>query len=73
MEEELTFEQAMQNLEKIADELEKDNIDLDTSVKKFEEGIKLSQKCNKMLQEAEKKITILIDDEEKDFTLNTEE
>ncbi len=73
MEEELTFEQAMQNLEKIADELEKDNLDLDTSVKKFEEGMKLSQKCNKMLQEAEKKITILIDDEEKDFTLNTEE
>ena len=73
MEEELTFEQAMQNLEKIADELENDNLDLDTSVKKFEEGMKLSQKCNKMLQEAEKKITILIDDEEKDFTLNTEE
>lgn len=71
--EDLTFEEAMQKLEKIADELEKDNLDLDTSVKKFEEGMKLSQKCNKMLEEAEKKITILVDGEEKDFTLETGE
>ncbi len=73
MEKELSFEEAMQKLEKIADELEKDNLDLDTSVKKFEEGMKLSQKCNQMLKEAEKKITILIDGEEKDFTLETGE
>ncbi len=73
MEKELSFEEAMQKLEKIADELEKDNLDLDTSVKKFEEGMKLSQKCNQMLNEAEKKITILIDGEEKDFTLETGE
>ena len=73
MEKELTFEEAMQNLEKIADELEKDNLDLNTSVKKFEEGMKLSQECNKILQEAEKKITVLINDEEKEFTLKTEE
>ena len=33
--EELTFEQAMQKLEAIANELEKDDLDLDTSVKKF--------------------------------------
>ena len=71
--EELSFEEAMQKLEKIADELEKDNLDLDTSVKKFEEGMKLSKKCNEMLQEAEKKITILIDGEEKDFTIKTQE
>ena len=71
--EDLTFEEAMQKLEKIADELEKDNLDLDTSVKKFEEGMKLSQKCNKMLEEAEKKITILVDGKEKDFTLETGE
>ena len=73
MEKELSFEEAIQKLEKIADELEKDNLDLDTSVKKFEEGMKLSQKCNQMLKEAEKKITILIDGEEKDFTLETGE
>ena len=71
--EELTFEDAMKKLEEIANELEKDNLDLDTSVKKFEEGMKLSQKCNKKLEEAEKKITILINGEEKDFTLKDSE
>ena len=44
MKEELSFEEAMTNLEKIADELEKDDLDLDTSVKKFEEGMELSKK-----------------------------
>ena len=63
--EDLTFEQAMEKLEKITSELEDENIDLDTSVKKFEEGMKLSQKCNKMLEDAEKKITVLVDGEEK--------
>ena len=73
MKEELTFEQAMQKLESIANELENDNLDLDTSVKKFEEGMKLSQKCNKILEEAEKKITILVNGEEKDFTVDNVE
>ena len=73
MKEELSFEQAMTDLEKIAEELEKDDLDLDTSVKKFEEGMELSKKCNEMLQKAEKKITILIDGEEKDYTVNNEE
>ena len=73
MEEELTFEQAMQKLETIANELENDNLDLDTSVKKFEEGMKLSQKCNKMLEEAEKKITILENGKEIDFTVDNAE
>lgn len=71
--EELTFEQAIQRLEIIANELEKDDLDLDTSVKKFEEGMKLSQKCNKILQEAEKKITVLVNDEEQEFTLKKED
>lgn len=71
--EELSFEQAMQKLEAIANELEKDDLDLDTSVKKFEEGMKLSQKCNQILQEAEKKITVLVNDEEQDFTLQKED
>ena len=73
MKEELSFEQAMTNLEKIADELEKDDLDLDTSVKKFEEGMELSKKCNEILQKAEKKITILIEGEEKEFSVNNDD
>ena len=43
------------------------------SRKQFEEGMKLSQKCNKILEEAEKKITILVNGEEKDFDVNKAE
>lgn len=57
---ELNFEDAMKQLEEIANELEKNDLDLDTSVKKFEEGMKLSKQCSKMLENAEKKISILI-------------
>lgn len=35
--------------------------------------MKLSQKCNKILEDAEKKITVLINGEEKEFTLNENE
>ncbi len=71
--EELNFEESIKKLEDIANELEKEDINLETSVKKFEEGMKISYKCNKMLEEAEKKITILIDGEEKDFKPGEEE
>ncbi len=62
MKKELNFEDAMKKLEEIATELEKNDLDLDTSVTKFEEGMKLSKECSKMLEEAEKKISILIKD-----------
>lgn len=60
--EELNFEDAIKNLEQIVQELEKGDLNLDESVKKFETGMELSKKCTKMLDEAEKKITILIND-----------
>ena len=63
MKQELNFEEAMKRLEEIAQELEKGDLDLDQSVKKFEEGMALSKKCNEMLQEAEKRITILIQED----------
>ena len=58
--ENVNFENIMKQLEIIANELEKGNLNLDESVKKFEEGIKLSKKCNEILEKAEKKISILI-------------
>ena len=45
----------------IVTELEKGDLNLDESMKKFEEGMKLSQECSKMLDEADKKITILLE------------
>lgn len=55
-----SFEEQMEDLEKIVGELEKGDLNLDDSVAKFEEGIKISKECNKILEEAEKKITILV-------------
>ena len=58
------FEEIMKHLEELANELENGNLNLDESVKKFEEGIVLSKKCNEILEKAEKKITILINNGE---------
>ncbi len=56
----MNFEEAMKGLEQIAGELEKGNLNLDESVAKFEEGMKLSKICNDILEDAEKRISILI-------------
>lgn len=61
--ENLNFEDAIINLEEIVRDLEKGDLNLEQSVQKFEEGMNLSKKCSKMLDEAEKKITILINTE----------
>lgn len=57
----MNFEEAMKKLEKIVTELENGNFNLDESVLKFEEGIKIAKQCNNMLENAEKKITILLE------------
>ena len=67
MSKEIKFEEGMERLEQIANELEKGNLDLDESVKKFEEGMKISKQCSDMLQEAEKKITMLIKNSDGEF------
>ena len=53
---ELKFEKAVQRLEKIVDDLEKGELDIDKSLEMFEEGIKMSRICSKKLNEAEAKI-----------------
>ncbi len=55
-----SFEEQISELEKIINELENGNLNLDDSVVKFEEGMKISKECNQMLEDAEKKITILL-------------
>jgi exodeoxyribonuclease VII small subunit len=56
------FEQAMARLETIVAELEKGDLPLDESLKIFEEGIRLSKNCLKVLEEAERKIEVLVQD-----------
>lgn len=59
--EEKSFEELMVTLEEITSKLEKEQISLDESVKLFEEGMSISKECNKKLEEAEKRITMLIE------------
>jgi exodeoxyribonuclease VII small subunit len=60
----MSFEEAMKGLEQIAVELEKGDLNLDQSVSKFEEGMKLSKTCNEILDNAQKRISILIKSED---------
>ena len=55
-----TFEDCLQRLEKIVDELEKGNVPLEQALKLFEEGLRLSTSCRKELEEAEGKVEILL-------------
>lgn len=54
------FEECLQRLEKIVQELEKGDIPLEKSLTLFEEGIQLSSACRKELEEAEGKVEILL-------------
>ncbi len=55
-----TFEKDLERLEEIVGALEEGGLSLDDSLKHFEEGIKLARRCEKALTEAEKKIEILV-------------
>ena len=74
MEKEANFEDTIKLLEVIANELEKGDLNLDESVAKFEQGMKLSKTCSEILENAEKRISILIkkDDEVVEENFNVE-
>ncbi len=62
------FEDALQELETIVRRLEDGNLSLDESLALFEEGIKLIRLCTQRLDEAEKKVEILLRNENGSFT-----
>ena len=64
MKEEKTFEENLKELEDIATKLESGDLGLDDAIKEFEKGIKLSKECSNKLDEAEKKINILVQGED---------
>jgi exodeoxyribonuclease VII small subunit len=72
------FEEALQKLESIVKKLEDGNLSLEESLKAFEEGVRLSRFCSKKLDEAEKKVEVLLKDSDgrlapKPFALEEEE
>ena len=58
------FEEALKKLETIVGKLEDGDLSLDKSLTLFEEGVKLSRFLGKKLDQAERKVEILLKDEE---------
>jgi exodeoxyribonuclease VII small subunit len=56
----LKFEECLERLEKIVQELEKGDVPLEKSLTLFEEGMKLSAACRQELEQAEGKVEILL-------------
>ncbi|UMZ73948.1 exodeoxyribonuclease VII small subunit [Natranaerofaba carboxydovora] len=67
--EELSFEKALENLEKIVKSLESGKLTLDESVEYFQNGIKLTKLCSEKLEKAEQKINVLTQDEDGEISL----
>ena len=59
----ITFEDALQRLEQLVDQLEAGKLGLEESLKVFEEGVGLARHCARYLDEAEKRIELLTRDE----------
>ncbi len=58
--EEPTFEEAMQRLESIVDRLEEGDMELETALAEFEQGVKLTRHCASQLEQAQRRIEILV-------------
>jgi exodeoxyribonuclease VII small subunit len=57
-----TFEQSLNDLERIVKQLEEGDLPLEESLKLFEEGVKLSRECRERLTSAERRIEVLMKD-----------
>jgi len=56
----LNLEKSLEELESLIDELESGDLPLDTAMRKFEEGIKLTRSCQAALKDAEQRVEILL-------------
>jgi len=66
---EIKFEEALKKLEKIVEDLEKGDLSLDEALKKYQEGVELSRLCSQRLENAKKKIDILVKNKKGEFEL----
>ena len=56
----MTFESSLKELERIVEQLEAGDLALERSLELFEQGVQLSRDCQKRLDEAERKVEILL-------------
>lgn len=66
-ENEIEVEDDLTELEKIVEELEGDQLDLERSIELFEEGVKLAEEIQEGLSEAEVRLKKVIEESELDF------
>jgi exodeoxyribonuclease VII small subunit len=66
---EMPFEQALERLEALVAELEKGDLPLDRSLAAFEEGMQLARLCGQRLEQAEKRVQLLLEKETGEVTL----
>jgi len=59
-----SFEEALKKLQSLVERLERGDLPLEEAVESFTEGIRLVQFCQKKLEEAEKKIQVLMASQE---------
>jgi exodeoxyribonuclease VII small subunit len=57
----MDFEQAFTQLEELVESLENNDLPLEEALKTFEQGIQLTQRCQKALNKAEQKVQILME------------
>jgi exodeoxyribonuclease VII small subunit len=69
---EKSLEYLITHLEKIVSELEAGELTLELSLSKFEEGVKLTKECQKIINEAEQKIQIISGDSLETFNIKEE-
>ena len=61
------FEESLQKLEKSVEQLEGGTLSLEESLSLFEDGIRLSRQCNRFLEEAEKRIEMILKNERGEY------
>lgn len=63
-----SFEQQLESLEAMVEQLESGDLPLDEALKVFEKGVTLTRKCQQLLSAAEQKVTILMQGQEQEFS-----
>lgn len=60
----INFEQSLEELEALVEQMEEGELSLEDSLKAFEKGIKLTRSCQQALKEAEQKVQLLLGDDD---------
>ena len=68
----MKFEEAMKELEETVNKLESEEVSLDEAMELFEKGVGLSKTCQKLLSEAQLKVTKLIAENNSETEFDTE-